>query len=210
MAAVALVLSGRDFAGIASLTLTSLYLQKARGYTVAQAGLVVGSMMLVAIVANPLAVYVSPGRRRLPMLFGILLAGAAIIATIPFVDVRWVLPVLCVFQACHLGSYAVAEAAMLERVPPAVRGRMIGMFITVAGTLASSSPWVMGAWTDAMKQHAYEPRAYATPFGVLAGLLVFASLSVFAIRRLGPTPQETRSTIQPAREISPATLEVAG
>ena len=26
----------------------------------------------------------------------------------------------------------------------------------------------------------------------------------------GPTPQETRSTIEPAREISPATLEVAG
>jgi MFS family permease len=190
--------------------LTSIYLQKAHHYSVAHAGLVVGSMMLVAILANPLAVYFSPGRRRLPTLLGVLLGGAMVVATIPFVSPAYVLPVLCVFQACHLGSYAVAEAAMLERVPPAVRGRMIGTFITVAGTLASASPWVMGAWTDAMKQHAYEPRAYALPFGVLAGLLVFSSLSVFFIRRLGPTPHEARSTIQPAREISPATLEVAG
>ncbi len=99
---------------------------------------------------------------------------------------------------------------MLERVPPAVRGRVIGLFITVAGTLASTSPWVMGAWVDGLKARAYDPHAYALPFGVLALLLLLASLSVFVIRRLGPTPVETRSAIEPAREISPATLEVAG
>ena len=32
-----------------------------------------------------------------------------------------------------------------------------------------------GAWTDAMKERAYEPRAYALPFGVLAILLIVSS-----------------------------------
>jgi MFS family permease len=104
MVGVAVTIGARDFAGLASLTLTSIYLQKAHNYSVAKAGLVVGSMMLVAIVANPIAVYLSPGKRRLWTLLGILLGGAMIIATIPFVSTTYVLPVLCVFQACHLGS----------------------------------------------------------------------------------------------------------
>ena len=82
MVGVALTIGARDFAGLASLTLTSIYLQKAHGYSVAEAGLVVGSMMLVAIVANPLAVYLSPGKRRLWMLLGILLGGAVVAETV--------------------------------------------------------------------------------------------------------------------------------
>jgi MFS family permease len=210
MVGVALTIGARDFAGLASLTLTSIYLQKAHGYSVAKAGLVVGSMMLVAIAANPLAVYLSPGRRRLWMLLGLLLGGAVIIATIPYVSPMYVLPVLCVFQACHLGSYAVAEAAMLERVSPAVRGRVIGIFITIAGTLASLAPWLMGAWTDAMKDHAYVAHAYALPFGVLALLFAYATTSILFIRRLGPTPESETHVVEPIMEINPVTLEVAG
>lgn len=209
MVGVAVTIGARDFAGLASLTLTSIYLQKAHNYSVAKAGLVVGSMMLVAIVANPIAVYLSPGKRRLWTLLGVLLGGAAIIVTIPFVSTTYVLPVLCVFQACHLGSYAVAEAAMLERVSPAVRGRVIGIFITIAGTLASFAPWLMGAWTDAMKDRAYVASAYALPFGVLALLFVYASLSILFIRRLGETPAQGRA-FEPIMEINPATLEVSG
>jgi MFS family permease len=209
MVGVALTIGARDFAGLASLTLTSIYLQKAHGYSVAKAGLVVGSMMLVAIVANPLAVYFSPGKRRLWTLLGILLGGAGVIATIPFVSTTYVLPVLCVFQACHLGSYAVAEAAILERVSPAVRGRVIGIFITVAGTLASLAPWLMGAWTDTMKERAYVASSYALPFGVLALLFVYASTSILFIRRLGETPEHGRA-FEPIIEINPATLEVSG
>jgi MFS family permease len=210
MVGVAVTIGARDFAGLASLTLTSIYLQKAHHYSVAKAGLVIGSMMLVAIVANPLAVYLSPGKRRLWTLLGILLAGAGIIATIPFVPPAYVLPVLCLFQACHLGSYAVAEAGILERVSPAVRGRVIGIFITVAGTLASFAPWLMGAWTDAMKDRAYVASAYALPFGVLALLFVYASTSILFIRRLGTTPTLQTHVVEPISEINPVTLEVAG
>ena len=58
----------RDFAGLAALSLASIYLQKAHGLDAARTGFITGSMMLVSILANPLAVYISPGRRRLPML----------------------------------------------------------------------------------------------------------------------------------------------
>jgi hypothetical protein len=98
---------------------------------------------------------------------------------------------------------------MLERVSPAVRGRVIGIFITIAGTLASFAPWLMGAWTDAMKDRAYVARAYALPFGVLALLFVYASLSILFIRRLGETPAQGRA-FEPIMEINPVTLEVAG
>ena len=40
--------------------------------------------------------------------------------------------------------------------------------------------------------------------------VIVSSTSVLLIRRLGPTPPGRRSAIEPAREISPATLEVAG
>jgi MFS family permease len=210
MVGVAVTIGARDFAGLASLTLTSIYLQKAHNYSVARAGLVVGSMMLVAIVANPIAVYLSPGNRRLWTLLGVLLGGAAIIATIPLVSTTYVLPVLCIFQACHLGSYAVAEAAILERVAPAVRGRVIGIFITIAGTLASFAPWLMGAWTDAMKDRAYVPSGYRLPFYVLALLFVYASTSILFIRRLGETPTLDTQVVEPIAEINPLTLEVTG
>jgi MFS family permease len=208
MIAISTVLAGRDFTGIATLTLGSVYLQKARGLTVAQAGFILGAMMLIAVVANPLAVYFSGGRRRLPALFGILVAGGAVIACVPHVGVAYVLPVLCVFEAFHLSSYAVGEAAILERVAPAVRGRVIGIFITIAGTLASSSPWLMGAWTDAMGDAAGDPRSYALPFGVLGLLHVSAAGAVPLIRRVGATPTEQR--VEPFTEISPQTLEVVG
>jgi MFS transporter, FSR family, fosmidomycin resistance protein len=208
IAGIALVIAGRDFAGIASLSLVSLYLQKARGMTVGQAGLIIGSMMLIAIVANPLAVYASSGRRRLPTLFGLFIAGGMILTSIPFVNVTYVLLVLCAFQAAHLGSFAVGEAAMLERVDPAVRGRVVGVLITVAGMLASSSPWLMGVWTDALASRATDPRAYALPFGVLGCLHMLASMSVFLIRRLAEPP--VSAAPEPMAEISPATMEVVG
>jgi hypothetical protein len=61
--AVALVLGWRDFAGVSSLTLTSIYLQKAHLMDRRQTGLIIGLMMLMGVVANPLAVWLSPGRR---------------------------------------------------------------------------------------------------------------------------------------------------
>jgi len=205
---VSLTLMCRDFAGVASLTLASIYLQKAHHLSTKHTGFIVGAMMLIGVIVNPLCVYLSPGKRRLPALAAVLAGAGLVVLWIPLVSVRWVLPSLCLFQACHLGSYAISEAAMLERVDPAVRGRVIGLFLSVAGTFASTAPWVMGYWTDAMGDAARRPLPYLWPFGVVGAFMLLATLSTPIIARMGePTGQEP---IRPMSEATPGTLEPVG
>jgi MFS family permease len=133
VAQLALVLMLRDFAGMAGLSLAALYLERVFAMSVQKAGLYVGLMMLPSILFSPTLVYLTNGRRRLPALSIILICGGCIIATTPAWPVAFILPVLCVFQTLHLGSYAVSDSAMLERVSPQVRGRVVGIFLVIAG-----------------------------------------------------------------------------
>ena len=206
--AVAGTLMCRDFAGVASVTLASLYLQKAHGMSPRQTGFIVGAMMLIGVVVNPMCVWLSPGRRRLPALVAVLTCAGLVVFTVPLWGPRVLLPVLCAFQAFHLGSYAVSEAAMLERVSPAVRGRVIGLFLSVAGTFASTAPWVMGFWTDALGESARNPRAYFGPFGLVGIMMLLATLSAPMIARLGAPSDE--DPIRPMTEAAPATMEPVG
>ena len=178
------VLGCRDFSGIATMSLVSIYLQKAHGYDTRQTGWIVGAMMLISMVANPVAVAVSNGKRRLPLLAAVLAVGGVMLVAVPHLPVPWLLPYLAVYQVFHLGSYALSETSMLERVDPAVRGRVIGLFIAVAGTFASTSPWVMGLWTDLLGDRAARPEGYALPFFVLGAMMVFSSFSTRIIATL--------------------------
>jgi hypothetical protein len=96
---------------------------------------------------------------------------------------------------------------MLERVDPAVRGRVVGIFLTIAGTFASTGPWIMGFWTDALGSRAKDPLAYTPQFGLLGGMMVFATLCTPLIARLGKPDQPP---LDPLTEVTPATLEVVG
>jgi FSR family fosmidomycin resistance protein-like MFS transporter len=204
---VALTLMLRDFAGIASQTLLSLYLQRAWNYDVKRAGFTVGAMMLLGMVANPLFVWLSPGKRRLPFYGLIAIVGAMFVTGVPWMTVAWVLPLMCAFQCCQLGSYAVSDAAMLERVPGALRGRVVGLFLTVAGTFSAMSPFVMGRWIDLLKGRATDPHAYVPLFATVGVMLGLSSFAVPFISRLGNV-QGPR--IEPMREIMPRTVEVMG
>src|SRR5258705_4069408 len=77
--AIAAILGCRDFAGIATSSLVSIYLQKAHGYDARHAGWVIGAMMLTSMAANPIAVFLSPGQRRLPALTINLLIGGTLL-----------------------------------------------------------------------------------------------------------------------------------
>ena len=202
--AIACTLGCRDFSGVASVSLVSIYLQKAHHLDAAAAGFVVGAMMLIGVVANPLAVWISPGPRRLPMLVLCLLCAGTVICVVPGVARAFALAVLCGYQAFHLGSYAISDAAILERVPAELRGRVVGLFLSLAGTAASTSPWVMGLWTDHFGPRAADPAAYYAPFGLLGALMCFATLSIPLIARLGGPVADT---IEPIRQIAPATME---
>src|SRR5205823_1259531 len=102
---------------------------------------------------------------------------------------RFILPVMMSFQALQLGSYAVSDAAMLERVDAALRGRVVGLFLTLAGTFASLSPFVMGWWTDRLGERASQPRAYLPIFGTLGVMMAIAAFSTPLIARMGPAQE---------------------
>jgi MFS family permease len=196
--AMAAVLGCRDFAGVGLLTLGSIYLQKAHGMDAKQVGFILGAMMLIGVVVNPIAVWLSGGRRRLWALAGILVGGGAVLATIPHWPVRWVLAALCLFEALQLGSYAVNDAALYERIEPVFRGRVAGLFLTIAGTFSATSPWILSAWTDGMGQRALHAGAYALPFAVLGAMMAFAALGAPLIARVGPLPAQVEPLPVPA------------
>ena len=203
---LAFVLGCRDFAGIATLSLASIYLQKAHGLDAKRTGFIVGAMMLTSIVINPFMVYFSPGRRRLPMLAVVLVLGGLVVAMTPLVPLRYVLAVLMVFMVFQLGSYALSDAAMLERVAPQVRGRVVGLFLTIAGTASSTAPFVMGYWTDRLGDRAAQPHAYIPLFATLGVLMIIAAACPKLIARLGAVEGPP---IEPITQTSPATMEPA-
>lgn len=194
IAGIAAVLGCRDFAGVASMTLASIYLQKAHGYSAKQAGFTIGAMMLISIVINPLAVFVTPGRRRLPSLSAVLVAGGIVLCLVPFFPAVFILPLMCLFQTFQLSSYAMSDAAMLERVSPSVRGRVVGLFLVLAGTFSATAPFVMGFWTDLLHGRAAEPLAYAPIFATLAAMMVASAFATPLIAKLA----QAKSPAEPA------------
>ena len=181
----AAVLGWRDFSAFASMTIASIYLQKAQGRSVRETGLILGSMMLVSVFVNPLCVWASPRKRRLPTLIASLILGGALLALVPWVSPAWTLAVFALFQTCSLCSFALGDAAMLERVDANVRGRVVGLFLTVAGTLGSIAPWVTGWYTDHMGPAAGDQRNYVLPFAVLGSIMALAAFSTPIISRFG-------------------------
>jgi len=202
---IACTLGFRDFVGQASLTLTSIYLLKAMNRNEAAVGFAVGAMMLIGVVANPFAVWISPGRKRLPSLVIALLIAGSLLCTVPLFAANWVLPVMCVFQAFHLGSYALSDAAMFERVDAKLRGRVGGLFLAIAGTAAGFSHWIMGFCVQHLGVQNTNQRAYFPIFITLGLMMCFAVVSIPLIAALGPVSGEP---IDPLTEVDPSTMEV--
>jgi MFS family permease len=201
---IASILMFRDFAGFATISLSAIYVNKCFGMTVAQTGLFVGGMMLPSIVFNPISVLLSPGRRRLPALAVILITAGLIIVTTPLWPARFAIVILTVFQTLQMASYAVSDASILERVSPEIRGRVVGVFLLIAGTFSALGPWVMGAWTDWLGPSASNPKVYFGPFGLIAASILFAAMAPKYILQLGEVTGA--APIRPAEEISPATM----
>jgi MFS family permease len=163
----------------------------------------VGMMMLPSMIASPLAVYFTPRRRRLPGLSLILIAGGIIVATTPLWNMRGALIILCAFQTMQLSSYAVSDSATLERVRPNVRGRVVGLFLLIAGTFGATGPWAMGAWTDRLAA-AHMQSGYFAPFVLLGACMLIAAVAPRAIARLGSALSEF--PIRPLEQIAPKTI----
>jgi MFS family permease len=134
----------------------------------------------------------------------ILILGGLIAATTPFWPLGGALVILCAFQTMQLASYAVSDAAMLERVASEFRGRVVGLFLLIAGTFGALGPWVMGAWVDKLGVRAGIQTGYFGPFALIGACMILAAASSRPMARLGPVL--SGSPVKPMEEISPETM----
>jgi MFS family permease len=85
-----------------------------------------------------------------------------------------------------MASYPRVEAAVMQSVPDAVRGRVFGLFITVGGMIGNLSHWIVGAWVKGLGNAAHSVNSYFSIYAVLA-IFILISLAglpaLHAIRR---------------------------
>jgi MFS transporter, FSR family, fosmidomycin resistance protein len=174
-AAYCLAFSLRDFAGASMGSLGSLFLQKAQGYDPKWTGLALSGIFLAAIISNPLFGALSDsGRKRWVMLA--LVVAAILVALFPHVPSRWTIPVFIVYGFFFMASYPMTEAALMESVPDAVRGRVFGLFVMGGGVIGNLSHWAVGARVKQLGEAAGLASAYYPLYTGLA-LLMLVSLT---------------------------------
>jgi len=76
---------------------------------------------------------------------------------LPHVPAGWTIPVFVIYGFFFLSSYPMSEAALMEAVPDAVRGRVFGLFITVSGLIGNLSHWIVGVLVKGIGAAAYSP-----------------------------------------------------
>jgi MFS family permease len=178
--AYCLAFSFRDFAGTSMGSLGSLFLQKARGYDAKSTGLALSGIYLAATISNPLFGSLSDrGRKRWLTLA--LLTSAATMALFPWVPQSWTIPIFVVYGFFFLAGYPMTEAALMESVPDAVRGRVFGIFIMTGGVIGNLSHWVVGAKVKHLGAAAGSVQAYYPIYGVLALMLVVSLLGLLCL-----------------------------
>jgi len=180
-AAVAFAL--RDFAGHSMGSLGSLFLQKAHGFTVKEAGAALSLIFLMGVVSNPLFGHLSD-RGRTRWTAGVMLASAVVVAAYPHLPRAWLAGALAVYGFFFMGCYPMVEAALMESVPDAVRGRVFGLFITVGGILGNLAHWLAGRWVERLGADAGEPASYHGFYLLLAALLVASLPGLLCLREI--------------------------
>jgi MFS family permease len=183
VALVALAFACRDFGGSGMSTLSSLFLQRAHGFGAKMTGFYLGLMCLIAMLSNPIIGSISD-KRRFPVMAASLLSAAVFAAGVPWLPRGWAWVGLTAYGFCLMSSFPVVEAALMESVPDALRGRTFGTFITVGGVIASLAHWAMGRAADGLAQDAHTPSSYAPWFAVLALLIALSLAGIPGIRWL--------------------------
>jgi len=191
--------SCRDFAGNAMASLSSLFLQNARGLDTRHAGIAVSALYLGSVVSNPLLGRLSDGRRKRWITFA-LVTGSLLIIALPHIPSPWTNPCLIAFGFCFLASFPMVEAAFMQSVPDAVRGRVFGFYIMITGFIGALAPWVVGIQVKHLGTAAATGPAYFTLYGAVGGLglLALAGLPCLHAIRKREHMDETRSEVAAA------------
>jgi MFS family permease len=105
----------------------------------------------------------------------ILTIAAATVAIFPHLPAAALVPAFMIYGFFFMASYPVIEAALMESVPDAVRGRVFGFFITIGGLVGSLSHWLVGRWVHQLGPAAGSPHSFYKIYAFL-GLLILLSL----------------------------------
>lgn len=198
-----LFFSLRDFGGSGMASLGSLFLQQAHGFNPRTAGFILSGIFIASAVSNPLFGRLSDGGRIRWAIF-LLTTATVIVATFPHIPKAWLFPALMTYGFFFLASYPVTEAALMESVPDAVRGRVFGIFITIAGLFGNFGHWAVGAAVQRLGADTAAINAYYPIYACLAAMVLFSMLGLpclHAIRkREGLEAHSTEILAEPAIE----------
>lgn len=182
-AAAAFAFSLRDFTGSSMGSLGSLFLQQAKGYTLAATGAAVSAIFLASAISNPLFGRLSD-RGRLRWAMTLLLIAAALVVVFPFVPANLSVVALVLYGFFFMASYPIVETAVMESVHQSVRGRAFGFFITIGGVVGNLAHWLMGLWVERLGARAHTASAYYPIYGTLAFFILLSLLGLPLMHRL--------------------------
>jgi MFS-type transporter involved in bile tolerance (Atg22 family) len=91
-----------------------------------------------------------------------------------------------------MASYPMTEAALIESIPDAVRGRVFGLFVMAGGVLGNFSHWAVGAKVRHLGETAHSPAAYFPTYTALAVLLLCSLSGLLCLN-----PLRKRETAEP-------------
>jgi MFS family permease len=182
-ASAAFAFSLRDFTGSSMGSLGSLFLQQAKGYTLAQTGAAVSCIFLASAISNPIFGRLSD-RARLRWALMLLLIAAALVATFPFVPASLSVVALVLYGFFFMACYPIVESAVMESVHKSVRGRAFGFFITIGGVVGNLAHWIMGVCVERLGARASVVSAYYPIYGTLAFFILVSLLGLPLMHRL--------------------------
>ncbi len=185
----------RDFTGSSMGSLGSLFLQYACGFDLKQTGMALSAIFLASVVSNPLFGHLSD-RGRIRWTCAVLLISVMVVGIFPRVPAQWLIPTFALYGFFFMASYPMVEAALMEAVPDAMRGRAFGFFITLAGLIGNLSHWMAGNWVKSLGTNARSTHAYYPLYGQLSLLLLLSLLGL-------PCLHAIRKREKPAPEVSP-------
>jgi len=172
----------RDFAGASMASLGSLFVQNVHGFNPKATGLALSGIFVASIVSNPLFGSLSDrGRKRWIALT--ILVAATMIALFPNVPAAWTVPVYIIYGFFFMASYPMTEAALMESVPDAVRGRVFGLFVMTGGVIGNLSHWAVGAKSRSLGAAVHNASSY---FLIYLGLSLLLAISLIGLLCVDP------------------------
>jgi MFS family permease len=181
--AAAFAFSLRDFAGSSMGSLGSLFLQRAHGCNLRETGMTLSVIFIASAISNPLFGHLSD-RGRFRWSLAVLICAAALIAVFPHVPRRLLVPTYLLYGFFFMASYPMIEAALMESVPDAVRGRVFGFWITIGGPVGNLAHWLAGKWVQRLGDAADTPAGFFPLYAAMAGLVLLSLLGLPCLRAI--------------------------